>query len=171
MHISKITKGKKKQHVISIPKEIVVEILQRVPCLDLYETLKKVCMHWCSIIYSGSFAYSHIERRILKSSSSFSQLEAVVITRTDDTRSVTVSVLDWHSFPSYPLEYYWYTEHLYTFEDALVTVLRGLETYTMRVNSVNGFVCFWSSDGRIHVCNPITAEYVTTPVQHINLYT
>ncbi|KAF3616122.1 putative L-type lectin-domain containing receptor kinase S.4-like [Capsicum annuum] len=56
MHISKTTfNGKKKQHHVNIciPKE-VVEILQRVPCQDLYQTSKKVCMLWCSIIYSES---------------------------------------------------------------------------------------------------------------------
>ncbi|KAF3616121.1 hypothetical protein FXO38_34743 [Capsicum annuum] len=34
----------------------------------------------------------------------------------------------------------------------------------MRVNSVNGFVCFCSDDDAcLHVCSPITTEYFTTP--------
>ncbi|KAK4709383.1 hypothetical protein R3W88_030308 [Solanum pinnatisectum] len=156
MQVSKTTK---KQHVnISIPKEVVVEILQRVPCKDLFETLKKVCMQWCSIIYSGSFAYSHVECRILKSSSSFSQLEAVVIVSIDGTRSVTVSALEWHnSFPNYPYEN-WETKYMYTLD---IDVLDFPQVIT--VNSVNGFVCFWSCNARLHVFNPLTEEYFTTP--------
>ncbi|KAK4358439.1 hypothetical protein RND71_020668 [Anisodus tanguticus] len=162
MQISKTTKGKKKQHVISIPKE-VVDVLQRVPCQDLCETLRKVCMQWCSIIFSGSFAYSHIERGILKSSSSFSQLEAVVINRTDDQCSVTVSALEWHSFPNYALHEEWTTKYLYTTNDLLNTSGPGDDIYIVRANSVNGFVCFRSSDARLHVSNPITKEYSRTP--------
>ncbi|PHU22492.1 hypothetical protein BC332_07599 [Capsicum chinense] len=37
-----------------------------------------------------------------------------------------------------------------------------------RVNSVNGFVCFWSDDACLHVCNPITKEYFTTPPYSYN---
>ncbi|PHU03985.1 hypothetical protein BC332_29236 [Capsicum chinense] len=118
MQMSKTTSnGKKKQHVnISIPKEVVAEILQRVPGQDLLETLKKVCMQWCSIIYSGRFAYSHIECGILKSSSSFSQLEAVIISKTDDRSSFIVSALEWYSFPTCELgeyERYWKTKYIY----------------------------------------------------------
>lgn len=167
MQISKTTKGKKKkQHVISIPKEVVVEILRRVPCQDLCETLKKVCMQWCSIIYSGSFAYSRVERGILKSSSSLKQLEAVVISRTDDQRSVTVSALEWHSFPNYPSQEHeedWKTEYMYTVYNVLDRTGTVGDMIMIRANSVNGFVCFWSSDARLHVCNPITKECFTTP--------
>ncbi|KAG5578305.1 hypothetical protein H5410_058439 [Solanum commersonii] len=157
MQVSKTTK---KQHVnISIPKEVVVEILQRVPCKDLFETLKKVCMQWCSIIYSGSFAYSHVECRILKSSSSFSQLEAVVIVSIDGTRSVTVSGLEWHnSLPNYSDEN-WETKYMYTLD---INVL-DFPPQVITVNSVNGFVCFWSCNACLHVCNPLTEEYFTTP--------
>ncbi|KAM3201771.1 hypothetical protein P3L10_029395 [Capsicum annuum] len=47
MQMSKTTSnGKKKQHVnICIPKEVVAEILQRVPGQDLLETLKKNQLH------------------------------------------------------------------------------------------------------------------------------
>ncbi|XP_060168968.1 putative F-box protein At3g21120 [Lycium barbarum] len=164
MQFSMTTKRKKKQHVISIPKEVVVEILRRVPCQDLCETLKKVCMHWCSIIYSGSFAYSQIERGISKSSSSFSQLEAVVVTRADDRRCVTISALEWHSIPNYPFDEqeYWKTKYMFTKNDVFMDTLEP-EIYMARAGSVNGFVCFWSSDARLHVSNPITKEYFTTP--------
>ncbi|KAM3307219.1 hypothetical protein P3S67_008962 [Capsicum chacoense] len=35
----------------------------------------------------------------------------------------------------------------------------------MRVNSVNGFICFWSASDqdRHHVLNPVTKDYVITP--------
>ncbi|XP_055835286.1 putative F-box protein At1g32420 [Solanum dulcamara] len=152
----------KKQRVnISIPKEVVVEILRRVPCQDLCETLKKVCMQWCSIIYSGSFAYSHVERGILKSSSSFSQLEAVLIDKTYDTRSVTVSALEWHSsFPNYPHQEHeeeWEITYMYRLYYELNHI-----THMMTVNSVNGLVCFWSSNARVYVFNPMTKEYFAT---------
>ncbi|KAK4709382.1 hypothetical protein R3W88_030307 [Solanum pinnatisectum] len=157
MQISKTTK---KQHVnISIPKEVVVEILQRVPCKDLCETLKKVCMQWCSIIYSGNFAYSHVECGLLKSSSSFSQLEAVVIDMTNGGRSITVSALEWHSsFPNYPSDENWETKFMYRLDDVF-----DHPRIMITVNSVNGFVCFWSCNARLHVCNPLTEEYFTTP--------
>lgn len=149
-----ISKTTKKQHVnIFIPKEVVVEILQRVPCKDLCETLKKVCMQWCSIIYSGSFAYSHVECGILKSSS-FSQLEAVVIEMTNDGRSITVSALEWHSSS----DENWETKFMYTLDDVF-----DHPRIMITVNSVNGFVCFWSCNARLHVCNPLTEEYFTTP--------
>ncbi|PHU03984.1 hypothetical protein BC332_29235 [Capsicum chinense] len=162
MQISDSTsKGKKKQHVnICIPKEVVAEILQRVPGQDLLETLKKVCMQWCSIIYSGRFAYSHIERGILKSS--FSQLEAVIISMTDDQPSFIVSALEWHSFPTCELgehERYWKAKYIYMVNNVFLHRI----SYMMRVNSVYGFVCFWSDDACLHVCNPITKEYLTTP--------
>ncbi|KAF3617590.1 hypothetical protein FXO37_34574 [Capsicum annuum] len=162
MQISDSTsKGKKKQHVnICIPKEVVAEILQRVPGQDLLETLKKVCMQWCSIIYSGRFAYSHIERGILKSS--FSQLEAVIISMTDDRSSFIVSALEWHSFPTRELgehERYWKAKYIYMVNNVFLHRI----SYMMRVNSVYGFVCFWSDDACLHVCNPITKEYLTTP--------
>lgn len=123
-----MSKTKKKRHVnISIPHEVVVKILQRVPCQDF-----KVCMQWCSIIYSGSFAYSHVERGILKSSSSFSQ---VVLDKNFDTNSVTVSALDWNSsFPNYPHqepEENWETTYMFTLDDDLTDII-----------SVNGFVSY-----------------------------
>ncbi|KAF3613896.1 hypothetical protein FXO38_33037 [Capsicum annuum] len=167
MQISDSTSNRKKQqHVnICIPKEVVFEILQRVPGQDLYQTLKKVCMLWCSIIYSGRFAYSHVERGILKSSSSFSQLEAVIVSMTDDKRSLIVFALKWHSPPSYKLEEnerYWETKYIYTANDVLISTVHRMREM-MRVNSVNGFVCFCSDDACLHVCNPITTEYFTTP--------
>ncbi|XP_075100672.1 uncharacterized protein LOC142176579 [Nicotiana tabacum] len=166
MQISKRRKGKKRQHVIPISKEIVIEILRRVPCQDLTENLKKVCMEWCSIIYSGSFAYSQIEHRILKSSSSFSQMEAVVITLADDQHSqVIVSSLEWHSNQNHSFQDL-KTKDLYTTKDVLVqTWLPMPRRRIMRVNPVNGFVCFWSTTdhSRFHIFNPVTKEHVTTP--------
>ncbi|KAF3617589.1 hypothetical protein T459_28882 [Capsicum annuum] len=174
MHISKTTSnGKKKQHHVNIciPKEVVVEILQRVPGQDLYQTLKEVCMLWCSIIYSGRFAYSHVERGILKSSSSFSQLEAVIVSMTDDKRSVIVSALEWHSLPASALEEeherYLETKYIYTANDILISTIHRMREM-MRVNSVNGFVCFCSDDACLHVCSPITTEYFTTPPYSYN---
>ncbi|KAG5578304.1 hypothetical protein H5410_058438 [Solanum commersonii] len=112
-------------------------------------------MQWCSIIYSGSFAYSHVECGILKSSSSsFSQLEAVVIEMTNDGRSITVSALEWHSSS----DENWETKFMYTLDDVF-----DHPRIMITVNSVNGFVCFWSSDARLHVCNHLTEEYFTTP--------
>ncbi|PHT35229.1 hypothetical protein CQW23_27029 [Capsicum baccatum] len=143
MHISKTTSnGKKKQHHVNIciPKEVVVEILQRVPCQDLYETLKKVCMLWCSIIYSGRFAYSHVERGILKSSSSFSQLEAVIVSMTDDKRSVIVSALEWHSFPSYAHEEherYWESTDIYMVNDVLSTTVHRIRKMMRSLKAIS----------------------------------
>ncbi|XP_004253483.2 F-box protein At1g52495-like isoform X1 [Solanum lycopersicum] len=157
-----VAKTRKKQYVnnISIPKEVVVEILRRVPCEELFETIKKVCMQWCSIIYSGSFAYSHVECRILKSSSFFSQYEAVVFYQIDNTRSISVSALEWQSrpFPNYPNEDL-ETKYMFTIDDVLQFQVPRMIT----VNSVNGFVCFWSRNARVHVLNPLTEEHFTTP--------
>ncbi|KAM3399222.1 hypothetical protein P3S68_002738 [Capsicum galapagoense] len=116
MHISKTTfNGKKKQHHVNICilKE-VVEILQRVPCQDLYQTSKKVCMLWCSIIYSES-------------------------------------------------------TYIYTVNDVLIITVHT-NRVMMRVNTANGFVCFWSDDACLHVCNPITKEYFTTPPYSYDTY-
>ncbi|KAM3307218.1 hypothetical protein P3S67_008961 [Capsicum chacoense] len=158
-------KGKKSQDDISIPKEVVIEMLCRVPGHDLSEKLKMVCMQWCSIIYSGRFAYSHIEQR--KKSSSFSQLEAVVVSfHGNDQRSVRVSSLEWHGT---------YNKNHHHFQDwkakDLCTANNVILGWTiqpprmMRVNSVNGFVCFWndSDQARYHVLNPVTKDYVITP--------
>ncbi|WMV36020.1 hypothetical protein MTR67_029405 [Solanum verrucosum] len=155
----------KKQDVISVPKEIVIEILRRVPGHDLAEKLKMVCMQWCSIIHTGSFAYLHIEQRI--KSSSFSQLEALIVAFDgNEYRSIKISSLEWHT--SYnPNDHQfedWNTKHLCTAKDVLLG--RNFNPWMNMIwaNSVNGFVCFWSfSDKtRFHVFNPVTKEYLIT---------
>lgn len=155
----------KKKDVISVPKEIVIEILRRVPGHDLAEKLKMVCMQWRSIIHTGSFAYLHIKQRI--KSSSFSQLEAVIVAFDgNENRSVKISSLEWHT--SYnPNDHQfedWKTTHLCTAKDVLLG--RNFNPWMNMIwaNSVNGFVCFWSffDKTRFHVFNPVTKEYLIT---------
>ncbi|KAM3302781.1 hypothetical protein P3S67_013811 [Capsicum chacoense] len=43
-------------------------------------------------------------------------------------------------------------------------------SYMVRVNSVNGFICFWSDDARLQGCNPITKEYFKTPPYSYTTY-
>ncbi|XP_049412013.1 putative F-box protein At1g32420 [Solanum stenotomum] len=155
----------KKQDVISVPKEVVIEILRRVPGHDLAEKLKMVCMQWCSIIHTGSFAYLHIEQRI--KSSSFSQLEAVIVAFDgNENRSVTVSSLEWHNSYNQNDHQFedWKTKHLFTAKDVLLSQNFHPWMSMIWVNSVNGFVCFWSffDKTHFHVFNPVTKEYLIT---------
>lgn len=148
----------KKQDVVSIPKEVFIEILRRVPGHDLAEKLKMVCMQWCSIIYTGSFAYSHIEQRI--KSSSFSQLEAVVVAFDgDECRSVTISSLEWHSSYNQNDHQFkeWKTKYLFTAKDVLLGPDSLPWMRMIWVNSVNGF---WSYSDRVRF--HVTKEYRTT---------
>ncbi|KAG5603117.1 hypothetical protein H5410_034487 [Solanum commersonii] len=155
----------KKQDIIYVPKEIVIEILRRVPGHDLAEKLKMVCMQWRSIIHTGSFAYLHVEQRI--KSSSFSQLEAVIVAFDgNENRSITVSSLEWHNSYNQNDHQFedWKTKHLCTAKDVLLGQNFNPWMNMTCVNSVNGFVCFWSfSDKtRFHVFNPVTKEYLIT---------
>ncbi|TMW98578.1 hypothetical protein EJD97_003847 [Solanum chilense] len=156
----------KKQDVISLPKEVVIEILRRVPGHDLAEKLKMVCMQWCSIIHTGSFAYLHIEQRI--KSSSFSQMEAVVVAFDgNENRSVKISSLEWHTNDNENDHLFedWKTKHLCTAKDALLGQNFNRLQNMVWANSVNGFVCFWSyfDKPRLHIFNPVTKEYLITP--------
>nr|XP_004242549.1 putative F-box protein At1g32420 [Solanum lycopersicum] len=167
MEITKICKRQKK-HVMSIPKEVVMEILQRVPGKDLAEKLKMVCMQWCSIIYSGSFAYSHI-KQIIKSSS-FSQLEAVIIKEANDQQSITVSSLEWHNYCNQNRDEFehWETKDLYTTKIVSAQPRPMLHLWQWQImktaNSMNGFICFWSRhDACFHIFNPVSKEHVITP--------
>ncbi|KAK6788245.1 hypothetical protein RDI58_016770 [Solanum bulbocastanum] len=160
----------KKKDVIFVPKEIVIEILRRVPGHDLAEKLKMVCMQWCSIIHTGSFAYLHIEQRI--KSSSFSQLEAVIVAFDgNENRSVKISSLEWHTSYNQNDHQFedWKTKHLCTTKDVVAKdVLLGRNFNPWKniiwANSVNGFVCFWFFFDKtcVHVFNPVTKEYLIT---------
>ncbi|KAG5578298.1 hypothetical protein H5410_058432 [Solanum commersonii] len=78
---------------------------------------------------------------------------------TNGGRSITVSALECHSsFPNYPFDENWETKFVYTLDDVF-----DHPRIMITVNSVNGFVCFWSCNARLHVCNPLTEEYFTTP--------
>ncbi|KAG5568543.1 hypothetical protein H5410_064445 [Solanum commersonii] len=168
MKISKRKKRKEddEQHIINynIPNEMVIEILGRVPCQDLLQNLKLVCKKWYSIIYNGSFAYSHFEDNNNKKSSSFSQLKALVISTTDG-KSVTISSLEWHNnFLDQPFENLIMSncKDLFTVEYTSQSRIEQMAFH--KANCVNGFVCFWSTrHARFHICNSMTMEYVTTP--------
>ncbi|XP_025883596.2 putative F-box protein At1g32420 [Solanum lycopersicum] len=152
----------------NIPNEMVIEILGRVACQDLVQNLKLVCKKWYSIIYNGSFAYSHFEHNNnnnkKKKSSSFSQLKALVIS-TSNGKSVTVSSLEWHdNFLEKPFENLTMNDckDLFTVEYTSESRIEQMSFH--KANCVNGFVCFWSTrHARFHICNSMTMEYVTTP--------
>ncbi|XP_070003857.1 uncharacterized protein [Nicotiana sylvestris] len=79
--------------------------------------------------------------------------------------SRSVSSLEWHSNQNHSFQDL-KTKDLYTTKDVLVqTWLPMPLRRMMSVNSVNGFVCFWSTTehSRFHIFNPVTKEHVTTP--------
>ncbi|KAM3231794.1 putative F-box protein [Capsicum chacoense] len=56
---------------------------------------------------------------------------------------------------------------MYAVNDVLSSTVHRIMCM-LRVYSVNGFICFWSDDACLHVCNAITKEYFTTPPYSYN---
>ncbi|KAJ9551644.1 hypothetical protein OSB04_015689 [Centaurea solstitialis] len=140
----------------NLPSEVMDDILSRLPVKTIIHC-KCVCKKWHNLVKRSYFINLHFSR----SPAGFMALHDEEIPDGD-----TSGMLKWVEIEDGLEHHFLHHDPVLNFDlnGYLPTPILGTEF--LPLGSVNGLICIWHRGaGNIHICNPITREYLTLPRQ------
>ncbi|KAL1533737.1 F-box protein-like protein [Salvia divinorum] len=142
---------------INLPSELTTNILSRLPLRSI-ALIKCVCKPWLNLLQSDNFAKSKI-----KTPPALVRLVPV-------TNSIRCTIFEFEDEDEADAESH--ALHFHPLRDFEIPHGNGNSESICRAQQTNGLLLVYSSsERRIHICNPITREYIELccPEQYISL--